>query len=112
MKVPVAGDHVDDGRRLHQPLSHGGENCPLILVRPVPFRTTCQRRVNELAVDVEPESKIRVKQASGLKLVEIVHHHFSHPHLASPEPDLHILNPSGCVPREPTTRDCSIHLIP
>ena len=73
--VAVAWQHVDHRVRLDKPLSHGGEDRPLILVDPTPVGPTSECGV-EL---IMPQSEVGVEQASRLELLKVIRDSLPHP---------------------------------
>ena len=84
--VAVAWQHIDHRVRLDKPLSHGGEDRPLILVDPTPVGPTSECWVDQVAALVMPQSEVGVEQASRLELLEEVHNSLSHPDVAIRKP--------------------------
>ena len=84
--VAVAWQHIDHRVRLDKPLSHGGEDRPLILVDPTPVGPTSECWVDQVAALVMPQSEVGVEQASRLELLEKVHNSLSHSDVALRKP--------------------------
>ena len=86
MEIAVARQHIDRRVRLDKPLSHSGEDRPLILVDPTPVGPTSERWVDQVAALIMPQSEVGAEQASRLELLEEVHDSLSHPDVALRKP--------------------------
>ena len=84
--VAVAWQHIDHRVRLDKPLSHGGENRPLILVDPTPVGSTSECGVDHVAALIMPQSEVGVEQACRLELLKVIDDSLSHPDVALRKP--------------------------
>ena len=84
--VAVAWQHIDHRVRLDKPLSHGGEDRPLILVDPTPVGPTSECGIDHVAALIMPQSEAGMEQASRLELLKVIYDSLPHPDVALRKP--------------------------
>ena len=84
--VAVAWQYVDHRVRLDKPLSHGGEDRPLILVDPTPVGPTSECGIDHVATLIMPQSEVGIEQASRLELFKVIRDRLPHPDVALRKP--------------------------